>query len=174
MKGQLSGLHTEGDARITILQFLSTASSPDLEIKKITAGKDISLAIETFFHESPDYQNLQSRIERQQKVYDSIPEENTAERIAASAQMKQLRELEKRFKVDVLQLADIFLRMNVNSGRLSQARTLFESGQFMQADTILKGEDLRTDQNDLLLAVDYWERRKQDILNQINLYQSSL
>lgn len=167
MKTRIDHLETPGDANISILQFLREQSSPDIEIKRIEAHDDLSVVVDRFFHQSPDYLGLVRKVSREQAVLDLIPPEQTEEYVRQKAHLDDLRKLEQRFKVDVLRLAGIFLRISVFSDRLIQARTLFEQGRFHAADDILKSTDLMKDQEDLLLAVDYWELRQKDLLGQI-------
>lgn len=167
MKARISDIQSEGDASITILHFLETYSSPEIEIQRIRSEKDISIRVDTFFHESPDYQSLHHQIILQQEKWKMLVLENAEDAQAEAHKLEKLMQLEKAFKIDVLKLADIFLRLNITSERLVMARHLFEQGRFKEADAILLAEDLCKDQDDLLIVVDYLERRKEDIVASI-------
>lgn len=165
---RIHDVQAQGDAKITILHFLQTFTTPELEIRKIKARRNLSVTVDTFFHQSKDYRQIRAQIEQQQLVCDRIPIEDRDSREKELAHLNRLTELEKAFKIDVLQLADLFLRLSITSTRLRNARDLFEAGNFSEADRILAEEDLSKDQDDLLVVVDYWERRKNELLHQLS------
>jgi len=163
---RISHLTNEDDIHISILQFLQSRSTPAIEISHITAAENTSIEINQFFHRSPDYLNLLTKIRAAESVLGPLPAGSEAYKTQMAA-LQDLYRLEKAFKIDVLHLADLFLRIDVKSERVTKARALFEEGRFREADDLLREEDLTKDQNDLLVAVDYLERRQADILNLI-------
>lgn len=60
-----------------------------------------------------------------------------------------LKFLEKFIK-DVITLAESFQKIEINSFRLQQAKSLFDQGKFKEADATLKTQDMQNDGNKLL------------------------
>lgn len=164
MKERISDLENEAGVDINILAFLSGASSPNIEIRKIQANNDVSVTLDKFYHRSPDYLKLTAKIEEQRKLTESDNNDETVQR-NAQEKLLELKRLEVAFKIDVLYLADIFLRIDNYSARLAEAKALFEMGRFSDADALLAESDLNKDQSDLMLAVDFWERRLASFLH---------
>ena len=161
MKKEIKNFRSEQDIAINILVFLKTRSSPNIEICNIQSNRDTSIVVEQFFHRSPDYLELVERLQKQRIVFQSLPVELVEQRLIESENLNKLEELIRMFKIDVLQLADIFLKIDLNSSRLIQARQMFEQGLFKEADAILKEEELVQDQHNLLTALDYLEQQRQ-------------
>lgn len=166
-------LSHEGDINITILQYLKQYSNPQIEIEHIKAKRNVSIEIDQYFHRSPDYMALLTRIRKAEEKLATITDHCSGDYQKSEEYLQDLYKLEESFKIDVLHLADIFLRINVKSERLTKAIQLFEEGHIKEADAILAEEDLIKDQNDLLIATDYWEHRKSDILGLLSSLQNN-
>ncbi|MEO6521848.1 MAG: hypothetical protein ABIN91_09225 [Mucilaginibacter sp.] len=158
---KINDLKSDDNVDISILQFLKLHSSPAIEINNIKANRDISVKVDQFFHTIRHYQELQSKIIKQEEaITDSKNNDNEAKQY-----LNELYELLKKLKVDVILLADIFLNLSITSIRLEKARTLFEQGYIEEANNILDETDLSNDQENLLIAADYLEYKKRHLTN---------
>lgn len=155
------------DTHLGILQYIKSGEvSVETQVKRLKAGEDIDVNINEFFSNSPDYQELQAKINEVQTKFDTAT--NDQGRLAYSAQLNNLHQLEKEFKVDILNLAGIFTRIELRTKRLQQAATLFDEGRFQAADTILKEEDLAKDHHHLVVKADYLEWRQNHLWDKWN------
>ena len=154
---RIDGVQSDHDVSISVLHFLSVHSSPAIEIKKLEAGRTISVEIDRFIHRSSDYQRLFSKLQETQ-----VPVDPSLPVSPSSPFLDDLLRLENHFRRDVLELANVFLTLTVTSRRLTEARTLFEQGAFQAASDLLNPNELQLDQDQLFIIADYWENRKRD------------
>lgn len=155
------------DTHLSILNYIKSGKvSLETEINHLEAGEDIHIIIRDFFSNSPDYQKLKAKIDTvQDKLNTAL---NDQARLAYSTQLNNLYKLEKAFKVDILNLAGIFTRIDLRTERLRQAAALFDQGRFQEADAILKEQDLAKDQHHLFVRADYLEWRKGQLWDKWN------
>lgn len=91
-----------------------------------------------------------------------------AVRLKISGQLNEARDQLKQFKDDVLRLAEIFTKIEVNTERLRIAKEHFEAGRLREADAILKAEELADDQTSLLTAKESKQEELHDIEEKLN------
>lgn len=165
VKNCVSNIDTPLDANINILQYIRDSRiSVHNEIEKIRSGRDINVVIEQFFFHAPDYRKFYDKIKEVEDRLQKIRPDDTEGRRLWSQKLAQLKALEKEFRIDVLYLAETFLQIKITSDRLTKARELFLAGRFKAADEMLSEEDLMSDQETLLAAANYLERKKDSII----------
>ncbi|MFT3932809.1 MAG: hypothetical protein QM726_04260 [Chitinophagaceae bacterium] len=155
----IADLNFENDGQVSILQFLRTQSSPAVEIRNIEAGGNTSVQVSNFLHGAADFLVLQNKMNELKKSLDSDGLAGS-QRTEDEKSLRELLELEKSFKIDVLELANIFINLKVTSPRLVEAERLFEEGLFSDAGMILNEEDLTSEQDILFKELAYWQARK--------------
>lgn len=103
---------------------------------------------------SVQYQELCEQLETQEKYFTLIPKKNRDERRAVGKKIDQLKEEIKQFKQDVLQLAEQFEKIEINSERLKEAREFFENSRISKAKKILENdlEQMKTEHDYLIKA----------------------
>jgi len=115
------------------------------------------------FSKYEDYQKMLKDLEKLEKYYKRIPEEEIQERLECSQEINQQKKMIEAYKQEVLRLAETFSKRAINTERLKQAKAYFEQGKLREADAILKTEDLQNDQNALLSAKEKNESERQTI-----------
>jgi tetratricopeptide (TPR) repeat protein len=110
---------------------------------------------------SADYNSLISRID---ELREDLAEASSPERrLKKSEQLNEALDQLKQFKDGVIQLAEIFTKVEINTERLGAAKEHFEAGRLREADAILKSEELANDQTVLLTAKDSKHQELQNI-----------
>ena len=103
-----------------------------------------------FVIQSADYQSLCSQIEDKKELLGYLPETEAKKRLKVSEELSQLEEQLRQFKESVIQLAETFSKIEINTERLRSAKKLFDKGEFREADAILKAEDIASDLNNII------------------------
>ncbi len=108
---------------------------------------------------SYEYNNLLDQLNTQQKLFDRTPEAETTERLEISKKINNLKDLIEQFKRDVLQLAEQFNRIEINSDRLNRAKEFFDKGEFGEARAVLQTEleQMQDEQSHLLRQREHYE-----------------
>ena len=101
---------------------------------------------------SAEYRELADRIKELEVDLEDIPLSKPERRKEKSEKLKKAKQQLTEFKEDVLRLAEIFTKIDINTERLRSAKGHFEKGLFKEADDILKTEELANDQDRLLEA----------------------
>ncbi len=154
------------NTNLGIIQYIKTGEvSIEYEINNIKAGQDIDIRIRQFLMNSPDYQILQQEINR--KKAQAIQEQEVESKQHLLEGLDNLLKLEKSFKIDVLQLAKVFSKLEIRTERLQKARALFDQGRFKEADQMLVETDLYEDLFNLLTLADFWENRQKSLVHEI-------
>lgn len=153
------------DTSISIIQYFKNGTiSTSTEIANVKANLDVNIRVQKFLMNSVDYQILNKEILRKKAEIDS--ENNRKRKMHLFDELNQLLSLEKEFILDILQLADVFSRMYVKTERLERAITLFDEGKIREADASLIESELSNDQFNLLIQLEYLEKRRDSFLNQ--------
>lgn len=102
---------------------------------------------------SYQYHELIDQLETTEKLFARTPETETQERLDISQKINQLKQSIAQFKRDVLQLAEQFGRVEINTARLRRAKQFFEEGEFGEARAVLESEieQLQDEQARLLI-----------------------
>jgi tetratricopeptide (TPR) repeat protein len=108
---------------------------------------------------NPQYNELLDQLSTQEKLFARTPETEKQERLEISQQIDQLKQSIKQFKRDVLQLAEQFNRVEINTERLRRAKEFFDEGQFGEARAVLERdiEQLQDEQARLLVKREAYE-----------------
>ena len=153
------------DSNIGILQYIKSGLiSVTDEISNLKAGRNINIVVRQYFENSPDYQKVTREIKVKEKQI--INEKNLKRKQNLIGQLSDLFELEKAFKKEVLELADVFSRLDPRTNRLKQALKLFDEGKIKAADKCLSEIDLSNEQENLITLVDYLEKRISGLMGQ--------
>src|ERR1044072_5506899 len=73
-------------------------------------------------------------------------------KLAKSKKLNEVNDQLTQFRQDVIRLAETFARIEINTSRLKIAKEHFDAGRLLEADTVLKSEELAMDQERLLDA----------------------
>ena len=140
----------------------------------IDAGGDVIVNGQkvTNIFQNTAYQDLVKRKKELEELIRNLPAENAVCR-KAGVELEELLNKEAQFKKDVIQLAESFSRINIDSERLAQAKALFSEGAFEEADRLLNKTDLKRDQEAVLLreqqldsALEEVKRKKEQIADE--------
>ena len=99
-----------------------------------------------FVTQSVDYQELVQRLADKQElveIYQATGKTDKA--LKAGAELAELEQQLEAFKENVVQLAETFSKIAINTERLAQAKAYFEQGQFRAADAVLNAEEMGQD-----------------------------
>jgi len=108
---------------------------------------------------SYQYNELVEQLKTNERLFARTPETETQERLQISQKIDDLKHSIEQFKRDVLQLAEQFNRVDINTERLRRAKEFFDEGQFGEAQAVLEGEieQLQDEQTRLLVKRDAYE-----------------
>ncbi len=151
------------DTSISIIQYLKNGTiSANTEISNVRANLDVNIRVRQFLMNSIDYQALDQEIINKG---DQLSKEDSPNRkLHLSNELNLLLKLKKEFIIDVLELADVFSRMDIRTERLKKAKKLFDQGKFKEADASLIESELSNEQFNLLIQVEYLEKRRDQFL----------
>lgn len=121
-----------------------------------SVGEGAKVEVTKILAKSYEYNALLRQLETQQKLFDRTPENEMGERLQISAEINQLTNIIEQFKRDVLQLAEQFKRIEINTKRLQQAREFFEKGEFGEARALLNNDEEEIQSEEELL----WAKRE--------------
>jgi hypothetical protein len=116
-----------------------------------------------FIGKTYEFNELDSQLKTQQKLFARTPEDEQQERLEISAKINELENRIKQFKEDVLRLAEQFNRIEINTDRLERAKEHFDKGEIGESRAVLEMElEQMTDENNQLIKQrDHFE---QDVL----------
>lgn len=114
-----------------------------------------------FIGKSYQYQDLLYHLEREEKLLSRIPKDEKEEYYKINEKVNDLRNQIEEFKRDVLQLAEQFNRININTERLKCAKAFFDKGEFGEARAVLEMEleQMQAEQEYLLREKEYFENK---------------
>ncbi|SEW44144.1 Tetratricopeptide repeat-containing protein [Chitinophaga sp. YR573] len=139
------------------------------EINQLHSGTGDNIGrdkITIILGKSVEYNSLKSRIDELQE--DLGETTNPERRLKKSELLNEATDQLKQFKEGVIQLAEIFTKIEINTERLRIAKEHFEAGRLREADAILKAEELAIDQIALLTAKESKHQELQDIDEKLN------
>lgn len=152
------------DVNISIIQYIKNGSiSVNTEISNVKANLDVNIRVQQFLMNSADYQLIYQEILWKRNQIDSG--NNLNRKLHLSKELNHLFTLEKEFVLDILQLADVFSKLEIRTERLKRAMKLFDQGRFKEADAALIESELSSEQFNLLVQVEYLEKRREGFLN---------
>lgn len=108
---------------------------------------------------SYQYNELIDQLKTQERLFSRTPEDETEERLEILRKINEIKQSIEQFKRDVLQLAEQFTRVDINTDRLRRAKQFFDKGEFGKARAVLETEldQLRDEQTRLLEKRDQYE-----------------
>lgn len=143
---------------ISIIQYIKNGSlSVTTEIANIRGHRNVDIIVKQFFANSADFQNLMHEIVHKREQLHK--KKNRKRESHLNEELNKLLKLEMEFKIEILNTAKIFSKLETNTDRIKKARDLFEEGKFREADGILTETDLSDDQFNLLVRAEYLEQR---------------
>ena len=154
------------DKNISIIQLIQKGDIDiNIEISNLQAGRDINIYIRKFLEKSSDYKNIKAEI---QKTEEALHRAVWEEKQFYADKLEKLRKIEQDFITNTLLLAETFSKMELRTEKLRKAKQLFEQGKINEADKILDEKDLRNDQHNLITYLEYLEKRKKILKNDIS------
>jgi tetratricopeptide (TPR) repeat protein len=103
-------------------------------------SQDSSPQVDSILDKSSSFQELVDELAKKEKELAHIPENETEKRLSLGNRINELKTLIEQFKKDVVQLAEAFLNIEVNTSRLKQAREFFDLGNFDEAKKLLEAD----------------------------------
>ncbi len=141
--------------------------SGDAKVGLIVTGTGNTINTTQIFGKSPEYSELKKVMDKyeadiaqkaatcEKMAKDNLPAEYRdgcrSELVALNAVRDSVAKVEKRFREDVIRLAETFSTLKINSERLRLAKQFFEEGKIREADMVLKASEMKTE-GDALLA----------------------
>ncbi len=106
----------------------------------VQGNEDTSVDVNLILGKSIQYQDLLDQLETNEKLLSLTPEEKTEERLKISNKINGFKDQIKQFKQDVIQLAEQFQNIEINTERLKQAKEFFDKGEIGEARAILESD----------------------------------
>lgn len=106
----------------------------------IQGNEDTQVDVRIVLDKSVQYKDLLDQLKTQEKLFALIPETEIEERLAISKKVNDLKDLIEQFKRDVLQLAQGFQSVEINTDRLKRAKAFFDKGEFGEARAVFEME----------------------------------
>lgn len=125
-----------------------------------TRGGNVNIG-DTIVQISPEYNEYLSRIDQLEDLNKFCPEGKKKEKYRADLQ--KITEEFENYKKKIIDLAETFQKIEINTDRLSIAKQYFDAGKFKEAQETLDKEQMSSDL-DLLLR----EKKKLEIKNEDN------
>ncbi|HEX8735280.1 MAG TPA: tetratricopeptide repeat protein [Pyrinomonadaceae bacterium] len=116
---------------------------------------------------SYEYNEMLDQLKTLEEFFALTPEDNTEKRLQLSAKINALKDRIEQFKKDVLQLAQAFQNIEIetnnveiNTSRLQRAKAYFEKGEFGQARAVfeMELEEMQDNQKRLLKEREKFEK----------------
>jgi len=104
---------------------------------------------DTNFYKSAEYQDFQKSISRLQRLIELT--DGMSEKLKFSRELNELENELKAFKRDIIQLAETFQKIDIDTERLRLAKQHFDNGEYKAARAVLDAEQM-TGELDALLA----------------------
>ena len=121
--------------------------------------KDSTVQITQLLGRSTQYQDMLDQLEILEKLFARTPETEADERLELSQRINEQKQFIDQFKRDVLQLAEQFNRIEIDTDRLRRAKEFFDKGEFGEARAVLETEleQLQDEQTRLLVKREEYE-----------------
>jgi len=101
------------------------------------------------FYKSAEYQDFQKSISRLQRLIELT--DDMVEKLEFSKELNELQAQLEAFKRDIIQLAETFQKINIDTDRLRLAKQHFDNGEYKAARAVLDAEQM-TGELDALLG----------------------
>jgi len=126
----------------------------------ITDVHDSNIKITKILTKSYEYNDLLAQLKENQEIFESLPEDKTKIRLQISEKINELTNHIEQFKRDVIQLADTFDKLEINTGRLIEARKYFENGDIGEARALLNDDNeiIESEEKALWAKRDYYQK----------------
>jgi tetratricopeptide (TPR) repeat protein len=110
-----------------------------------------SIGTAQFVVQSLDYQTLMQRISDKQEMVEMLQATGKTDRaLKAAAELELLEQEKEQFKENILRLYETFIKIEIDTERLVQAKAFFDQGKFREADAILNAERMTQDLDRLI------------------------
>ena len=129
----------------------------------IQGNEDTHVDVNILLGKSPQYHDLLDQLNTHQKLFDRTPEDEMEERLEISKKINDLKDLIEQFKKDILQLAQAFQNIEINTDRLRRAKEFFDQGEFGEARAVFEME-IEQMQNEKKWLLEQKNRFENDIL----------
>lgn len=125
----------------------------------VQGSTNVEIKVTKILSISPDYHALQNELCENQEIFDGLPEDKLTLRLKISKKIDELTNRIEQFKREIIQLAETFDKLQVNSERLQQAREFFEKGEIGEARALLNddNEQIAAEEAQLWHKRDYYE-----------------
>jgi len=112
-----------------------------------TDGGDVFIG-DTYYTKSVEYSNLLTNIEKLEKLVQLSTDKDDI--VKYTNELWRERDKLDDFKKEVIKLAQIFQKIEINNKRLKQAKEYFTNGLYKEARQVLDTEESKKELNDLL------------------------
>jgi tetratricopeptide (TPR) repeat protein len=126
-------------------------------------GSYIVNKVNLILPQSCEYKDLLDQLNREEKYFKKLTADEQQERLETSEKINNLKKLIEQFKNNVLQLAEQFNRIEINTDRLRRAKEFFDKGEFGEARAVLKTE-LEQMQNEQTRLLEEKKRYETEVL----------
>lgn len=153
------------NTNISIIQLIKSGSLDiDFEISNVRAGGDINVIIKDYLKKSPDYQTIEEQVQKSELDLKNAP---IIEKLYCNEKLQNILKIQQDFIINALLLAETFSILEIRTERLQIAMKLFEIGKIIEADKVLKEEDLLNDQTNLIPYAVYLEKKQKYLIDEI-------
>lgn len=160
------------NTNISIFQYIRNNNiSIQTTISNIQSGHNTDIVIEIFFNNSPDYKKILLKIEEKKKEI-TKKNSNKDQHIFLNKELNELLNIERKFKIDALNLASLILKIKPRTEKLKNVNKLFELGLFSEAEKLLDKNELLNNLDELKALMEYYEKKDlylSKILNELNI-----
>lgn len=119
----------------------------------VQSVRDSTVNITQILGKSLEYKELCNELEMQRELLALLPEDKVDRRLTISQKIAEGEARIQHFKKDVLQLAEEFNRIEINTDRLRRAKAHFDNGEIAAARAVFDSErEQMQDENDRLIS----------------------
>mgnify|MGYP001059880850 CR=1 FL=1 len=131
-----------------------------------TKGGNVHIGdINNYQFKGAEYDNLLERVKELEEMLTDATDD--AKRLKYSEKLNQAQEKLDKFKKEVIELAELFQKIELDTERLQLAKQHFDAGEFKEASAILDAEKMMRELDDLLDEKEHLDEKKQQ--NQVHL-----
>ncbi len=109
--------------------------------KQINIGTNI---VYNYFY-STSYQNILTEIQDNEEALAFIPEKEIETRNKLILKIEKFKKQKADFQREIVQLAEVFTRIELNSERLREAKKYFDSGRLIEASALLNMQHIQSE-----------------------------
>lgn len=112
--------------------------------KQFNIDKNYGNISNNYFY-STSYQNILTEIQDNEEALSYIPENEIEKRNKFIQKIEKFRQQKTDFQKEIVQLAEVFTRIELNSERLREAKKYFDSGKLIEASALLNMQDIQSE-----------------------------